>query len=423
MSNPTFDSEPRYTPEEQRQRLANLQKQYSQINSGGSNPILDGLSGLGSAILNAPATQASANAMWGAGLMNRMKPSKGRTIQLGPEFASPTTDDPEYEAMLEAQKAEQTESDAYLSALYSIMGQNTADTSGYNAVLGDIGSQRKKAAKRYQTYSAQISDLFGNLGRKSTTYAQEQAGITEAAATTRSQLAAQNAQRAQSTRDTDATRLKTATEARAALGLGEAASAGAAGDLATQEAEQFLTDQSALGQTTTDTILANEALAKLMSSRQAGGFDLAGQQAQQQLNMSYEDMLASLSGAEAQTKMQRSQAISAGAMSPAEQVSILQAAENYKNARANTGEVVNPADKAGVWLSASPAFAEVGQSLLQRFTPWYVETAGTLSLDPAKNPAFASVLSSFQKTDPEGAQILKDNPALISLLQVYTGLK
>lgn len=303
------------------------------------------------------------------------------------------------------------------------MGQNTADTSGYDAVLGNIGSERKKAAKRYQTYSAQISDLFGNLGRKSATYAQEQAGIGQQSALTRSQLAAQQAQQASQTRSADAARLKAATEARAALGLGEAASAGAAGDIATLRGEQGITDQQALGQTTIDTILANEALAKLVSSRQAGGFDMAGQQAQTELNMSYEDLLSSLSGAEAQTKMQRSQAISAGAMSPSEQVAILQAAENYKNAKANTGEVVNPADKAGVWLSASPDLAPAGQALLAKFTPWFVDEAGNLTGDSAKNPSFTNVLSKFQEFDAEGAQIIKDNPALISLLQVYTGLK
>jgi hypothetical protein len=139
--------------------------------------------------------------------------------------------------------------------------------------------------------------------------------------------------------------------------------------------------------------------------------------------MSYEDLLASLSGAEAQTKMQRSQAVSAGAMSPSEQVAILQAAENYKNAKANTGEVINPADKAGVWLAASPAFAQSGQALLQKFAPWFVDEAGGLTGDAARNPAFTTVLSKFQDFDAEGAQILKDNPALISLLQVYTGLK
>lgn len=418
-----------YTPEEQLQRLSNLQKQYSQINSGRANAFLgDAFSNLGSAIANAPATQAQAQLAWGlpfnanggvenifgSGIPAAADAAWSRSYQaradLGNRLLNPTP-------------VAQEQQDPYLAALYSIMGKNTADTSGYDAALKNIGQQRKQAGKRYQTYSAQISDLFGNLGRKSATYAQEQAGIGQQAAVTRSQLAAQQAQQAGETRSADAARLKAATEARAALGLGESASAGAAGDIATLRAEQGLTDQQAVGQTTIDTILANEALAKLVSSRQAGGFDMAGQQAQQELNMSYEDMLSSLANAEAQTKMQKSQAISAGAMSPSEQVAILQAAENYKNAKAQTGEVINPVDKAGVWLAASPAFAESGKALLQRFAPWFVDKAGSLTGDPAKNPAFTNVLTKFQESDAEGAQILKNNPALISLLQVYTGLK
>ena len=313
--------------------------------------------------------------------------------------------------------------DPYLTALYSIMGMNTADTSGYDAALATIASQRKKTAKRYQTYTAQLSDLFGNLGRKSDTYAQEQTNIGQNAKLLRSQVSAQQTRQAEQTRAADAVRLKTANEARVALGGTEAAIAGAGGDIATQQAETALTDQQALGQTTVDTILANEALAKLMSSNQAAGFDLAGSQAQQQLNTSYEDMLAGLSNAEAQTKIQKSQAISAGAISPSEQVAILQAAQNYKNSLASQGDVVNPADKAGVWLNASPEFKDVGFSLLQEFTPWYTETGGTISMDPTKNATFSATLTAFKKSKPEAAAILDNNPALISLLQIYTGLK
>ena len=421
---------PEYTPEEQLQRLSNLQKQYSQINSGRANDFLgDAFSNLGSAIANVPATQASAQLAWGlpfnvnGGVENIFAPAIPAAANSAWSRSYQARADLENRLLNPAPAAQPAPQDPYLAALYSILGQNTADTSGYDAALRNIGQERNKSKKRYQTYSAQISDLFGNLGRKSATYAQEQAGIGQQSALTRSQLGAQQAQRAGETRSADAARLKAATEARAALGLGESASAGAAGDIATLRGEQGLTDQQAIGQTTIDTILANEALAKLVSSRQAGGFDMAGQQAQAELNMSYEDLLSSLANAETQTKMQKSQAISAGAMSPAEQVSILQAAENYKNAKASTGEVVNPADKAGVWLAASPAFAESGKALLQRFAPWFVDEAGGLTGDPAKNPAFTNVLSKFQDFDAEGAQILKDNPALISLLQVYTGLK
>jgi hypothetical protein len=420
---------PEYTPEEERARLSNLQKAYSQINSGGLNPILDVLSGIGSAIGNAPATQVKANAAWGAALFPDTYGSSNISANkpMDPSQYGSFMNTPGYNAGQAVPRGVvpevQATEDPYLAALYSLMGTNTADTSGYDAALGTIAKQRKQTAKRYQTYTAQLSDLFGNLGRKSATYAQEQAGIGEASALTRSQVAAQQAQQAKRTRSADAKRLQAATEARAALGLGEAASGGAAGDIATLRAEQALTDQQAAGQTTIDTILANEALAKLMSSRQAGGFDLAGQQAQQQLNMSYEDALAALSGQEAQTKIQKSQAISAGAMSPSEQVAILQAAENYKNSLASQGTVVNPADKAGVWLEASPALKEVGYSLLQEFTPWYTETGGSLSMDPTKNATFSAALTAFKKAKPEAAALLDNNPALISLLQVYTGLK
>lgn len=327
--------------------------------------------------------------------------------------------------LMNPQKPAPIPQDPYLSALYSILGQNTADTSGYNAVLGDIGSQRKKATKRYQTYSAQISDLFGNLGRKSATYAQEQAGIGQQAALTRSQLGAQQAQQAGQTRSADAARLKAATEARAALGLGEAASAGAAGDIATLRGEQGITDQQALGQTTIDTILANEALAKLVSSRQAGGFDVAGQQAQQELNMSYEDLLSSLSGAEAQTKMQRSQAISAGAMSPSEQVAILQAAENYKNAKAQTGEVASPEAAITIWKKANPNSAQGVDALLGAFIPWVTKSAPAVDSTTQKAPTFLQLIKAFSadENNAGAVEILNSDPALLSALQTYLNIK
>jgi hypothetical protein len=310
--------------------------------------------------------------------------------------------------------------DPYLTALYSLMGKNTADTSGYDAALGTIANQRKSSAKRYQTYSAQISDLFGNLGRKSDTFAQEQAGIGQQSAITRSQLAAQQASQAEQTRTADAARLKAATEARSALGLGEAASAGAAGDIATLRGEQALTDQQAVGQTTIDTILANEALAKLMSSRQAGGFDLAGQQAQQQLNMSYEDMLNSLANAEAQTKIQKSQAISAGAMSPSEQIAILQAAKNYTDAQANSGTGTDPAT---VWMTANPNSAGNAQALLSSFVPWFTSAAPSVDTSTGKTPTLSQMVNAYSKAHPEGANIIAQDPTLYNLIQVYTGLK
>lgn len=436
MSSPTYGSDPVYTPEEQRRRLSDLQKAYGQINTGGVDSFfndaaanipnallqnavtlpLGGLKGPILGLLNSPYSNIISGALGSRG-------NKPKSTKLGPEYLSPTQDDPAYEAQLNAGKnTEQDLIEARQKLLLSFL-QNTADTSGYNAVLGDIASQRKQAAKRYQTYSAQISDLFGNLGRKSSTYAQEQAGIASSSAVTRAQLAAQNAQRAQATRDTDAARLKAATEARAALGLDEAASAGAAGDLATQEAEQFLTDQAALGQTTVDTILANEALAKLMSSRQAAGFDLAGQQAQQQLNMSYEDLLASLAGAEAQTKMQRSQAISAGAPTVSEQLAILNADENYRQALANEGNVDTPEAAVTVWKKANPNASAAADRLLATFIPWVTTQAPDTIGETGKAPNLIQLVNAYSKLHPQGAKILQSDPTLLSLLSTYTGLK
>lgn len=310
--------------------------------------------------------------------------------------------------------------DPYLTALYEIMGSNSANTSGYDSVLSDLAGQKKSAAKRYQTYTAQISDLFGNLGRKSDTYAQEQAGIANSASATRSQLAAQQMKQAEATRMADATRLKTANEARTALGLTEAAAASAGGDFATQQSEGALKDQGALGQTTIDTILANEALAKLVSSRQAGGFDMAGQQAQSQLNMSYEDLLASLSGQEAQTKLQKSQALSAGAVSPSEKVSILNAAQNYQNAQANTG---GNSDPATTWINANPNSATGATQLLQSFIPWFTTKAPGVNNDTGKTPTLSQMINAYTKDNPDGSDVISSDPALYNLLQVYTGLK
>ncbi len=443
---------PEYTPEEERDRLSNLQRQYSQINSGGFNPDFNDLSsrlaaGIGRANTNiafgplgflVPNLATSPEAGILTRLLTQQKPDNkvsgsnmGRTAYeypigpgIGPKGEKWLTQGfPSYEAYLAAQPAPQIPEDPYLSALYSILGQNTADTSGYDAALTDINKQRTQSKKRYQTYSAQISDLFGNLGRKSATYAQDQAGIRQQSEITRSQLAAQQAQQVNQTRSADASRLQAATEARAALGLGESASAGAAGDIATLRGEQGITDQQAMGQTTMDTILANEALAKLVSSRQAGGFDMAGQQAQAELNMSYEDLLASLSSAEAQTKMQRSQAVSAGAMSPSEQVAILQAAENYKNEKAKAPTVDSPEAAITIWKKANPNSADRVDALLGAFIPWITtEAPNTIE---GKEPTFLQLVNAFTDNEDNAAavEILNSDPALLSALQTYLNIK
>lgn len=438
MPTPQPNPEPTYTPDEERQRI-NALRNYWKSNSSGwspfpamgaaspelsnrvgySFPYGGGATTDGSWALNKynigskPVTveQILAGLQTNPRMMDT--PSQSFLNNLPPQIpAVITRDDPG--AIAAAQ-----EQDARLALLQSML-QNRADVSGYDAILGDIGKQRKQASKRYQTYSAQISDLFGNLGRKSSTYAEEQAAIGESAAATRAQLAAQQTQRTQATREAEAIRLKTANEAAAALGLGEAAAVGAGGDIVTKQTEAALTDQQALGQTTIDTILANEAIAKLMSSRQAGGFDIAGQQAQQQLNMSYEDLLSALGGQEAQTKMQRSQAISAGAPSVSEQLAVMNATENYMNAQANTGTSGDPAT---TWMRVNPASAGQANRLLATFIPWVTTKAPSVNKETGKTPTLMQLINAYTADHPQGAKILQSDPALYSLLQAYTGLK
>lgn len=441
MSMPSYGSDPVYTPEEQRKRLAQLQNQYSQINTGGiDNFFNDAATNFGGSLLKTGATvpfgpfggivsslAGTDQGKLATGALAALINKKINPPYVPPVIpASPTSDDPVYEAQLFAQRAADAEMQRQITegnAFYNSLLGNTADTSGYDAALRNLGQERNKSKKRYQTYSAQISDLFGNLGRKSATYAQEQAGIGQQSAITRSQLAAQQAQQVGQTRSADAARLKAATEARAALGLGESASAGAAGDIATLRAEQGITDQQALGQTTIDTILANEALAKLVSSRQAGGFDMAGQQAQSELNMSYEDLLASLANAEAQTQMQRSQAISAGAASVADKLAVENARQNYFKGLASEGNVDSPEAAVTVWKKTNPNSAAAADRLLATFIPWVTSSAPNTINDTGKAPTFLQLVNAYSEAHPEGSKVLQSDPALLSLLQTYTGIK
>jgi hypothetical protein len=438
MPTPQPNPEPTYTPEEERKRIQALQN-YWQNNTSGWSPLsmiggapnvdLSNRTGYGFPYGAAPQDQSWVGQRYGVGNQPATLESIIANLQRNPRLMDTPSQDflnqlsPNIPAVVTRSDPgaiqQQAQQDATLTLLQSMLG-NRADVSGFDAILGDIANQRKQASKRYQTYSAQISDLFGNLGRKSTTYAEEQAAIGESAAATRSQLAAQQAQRTQSTREADALRLKTANEARAALGGQDFAAATAGGDIVTQQTEQALTDQAALGQTTIDTILANEALAKLMSSRQAGGFDIAGQQAQQQLNMSYEDLLSALGGQEAQTKMQRSQAISAGAPSVSEQLAVMNATQNFINAQANTGTSSDPAT---VWMQANPASAAQANRLLSTFIPWVTSEAPSVDPNTGKTPTLLQLVNAYSKKHPQGAKILQSDPALYSLIQAYTGLK
>ena len=451
MSSPSYDSDPVYTPEEQRQRLARLQKEYSQINSREPNPFLDGLSRFGSTFTNG---LNSYQGLPGSSLIGNLlirgrntDPLTGMSIPTPAQlqqFAKTNVQNRMNQAaanqsrdagILQRQEKELLASQAIAqenaaaaelqrqidqgNAFYNSMLGNTADTSGYDAALRNIGKERNKSKKRYQTYSAQISDLFGNLGRKSTAYAEEQANISQQSEITRSQMAAQQAQQAQRTREADATRLKAANEARVALGGSVAES-----DLATQESEMALTDQQALGQTTMDTILANEALAKLVSSRQAGGFDMAGQQAQTELNMSYEDLLSSLANAEAQTQMQRSQAISAGAPSPSDRLAVENARLNYFKGLASEGSVDSPEAAVTVWKKANPNSAQGADLLLGSFIPW-ITTSAPAENATGKEPSFLDLINAYTTAEgnEEGAAILQSDPALYNLLQTYLNIK
>jgi hypothetical protein len=150
---------------------------------------------------------------------------------------------------------------------------------------------------------------------------------------------------------------------------------------------------------------------------------MAGQQAQAELNMSYEDLLSSLANAEAQTQMQRSQAVSAGAMSPSEQVAILQAAENYKNAKAQTGEVASPEAAITVWKKANPNSAQGVDALLGAFIPWVTKSAPNTV--EGKTPTFLQLVKAFSEDENNATavEILNSDPALLSALQTYLNIK
>lgn len=309
--------------------------------------------------------------------------------------------------------------DPYLKALYSSLGGG-ADTSGYDRALKQTADERKRMQKRYNTYSAQISDVFGNLSRK--TLPEMLTATAQSSEAIRAQEAAQQAKYAQDTRSSEQARLDAANAARAGLGLEGSAQAGATGDLVTQTTEAGLADKAGMDAATLQTILTNEAIAKGDINRQISGLGYAQDEALRKLSLSREDALAALAAQEAQIQTQRSQAITAAQPSTAEQLAVIQAAEDYKQnvLKANSGAT----DPASQWLEANPDYKKPAQALIASFLPWfYSADAPAVNKQTQKTPTFDQYLQEFAATNPQGAQLLANNPPLRDFLKTYLSTK
>ena len=309
--------------------------------------------------------------------------------------------------------------DPYLKALYSTLGGG-ANTSGYDAALKQTSDERKRMQKRYNTYSAQISDVFGNLSRK--TLPELLTSTAQSSEAIRAQEAAQQAKYAQDTRSTEQARLDAANAARAGLGLEGSAQAGATGDIVTQTTEAGLADKAGMDAATLQTILTNEAIAKGDINRQIAGLGYGQEEAQRKLSLSREDALAALAAQEAQIQTQRSQAISAAQPSTSEQLAVMQAAEDYKQnvLKANGGAT----DPASQWLEANPDYKKPAQALVASFLPWfYSADAPSVNEGTQKTPTLDQYLQAFAKSNPQGAQLLANNPPLRDFLKTYLSTK
>jgi hypothetical protein len=307
--------------------------------------------------------------------------------------------------------------DPYLRALYSTLGGG-ANTSGYDTALQQTAAERKRIQQRYNTYSAQISDIFGNLSRK--VLPEFLTGITQSSEAVRGQQAAQAAKYAQETRTAEQARLDAANAARANLGLGDTAAAAAGGDIVTQSVEAGLADKAAMDAATLQTILANEAIAKGDINRQIAGLGYGEQEALRKLGASREDVLAALAAQEAQIQAQKSQAISAGQPSTSERLAVLQAAEEYKASKMGNNVGSDPASQ---WLAANPAQSTAAKNLLGSFLPWFYNTAPAVEPTSGKVPTVDQYLQLFTKADPTGAAILQQNPALRDFIKAYLSTK
>jgi hypothetical protein len=309
--------------------------------------------------------------------------------------------------------------DPYLKALYASLGGG-ADTSGYDRALKQTSDERKRMQQRYNTYSAQISDVFGNLSRK--TLPEMLTATAQSSEAIRGQQAAQQAQYAQETRSAEQARLNAANAARQGLGLEGSAEAGATGDLVTQTTEAGLADKAGMDAATLQTILTNEATAKGDINRQISGLGIAQDQAMSTLNMSREDALAALAAQQAQIETQRSQAITAAQPSTAERLAVIQAAEDYKNSKlsANGNGSTDPASQ---WIAANPNFQQPAQELLASFLPWFYNSAPAVEQQTGKTPTFDQYLQSYAKADPAGAALLSSNPPLRDFLKAYLSTK
>lgn len=317
--------------------------------------------------------------------------------------------------------------DPYLASLYSLLGQTSGgsspDLSGYNAALSANAQERKRMNKRYNTYNAQIGDIFGNLTRKSEALPAE---ITAASEMTRAQTGAQQQQYANQTRSVEDARLAAANAARQGLGLDTLAAQGAGGDAVTAQSEAGLQDKAALGQTTIDTILANEAAAKQQAALQTAGYGTAEASAKNQLSTSLENALAALKAQDVQTKIARGQAASTatGPSGPSlsDQMNILNAAQAYKEKQAG-GTTTASTEPATKWFQENPNLQNSGTKFLGAFLPWFNSDAPTVSVSGKGTPTIQEYIQAFKKVNPHAAQLFTNHPQLRQLLSTTLNLK
>lgn len=308
--------------------------------------------------------------------------------------------------------------DPYLKALYATLNGGGVNTSGYDQALQQNAAERKRLQQRYNTYSAQISDVFGNLSRK--TLPEILLGATQSSEAIRAQEAARQGQYATQTRSAEQARLEAANAARANLGLSDAAAAGAAGDLVTQTTEAGLADKAGMDAATLQTILANEAIAKGDINRQIASLGYGQQEALSKLGMSREDALAALAQQQAQIQAQKSQAISAGQPSSAEKLAVINAAEAYKQSVLGANAGSDPASK---WLASNPSQAAAAKTLLGAFLPWFYNSAPTTVKETGKTPTLDQYIQMFVQASPEGGKLITSNPPLRDFLKSYLSTK
>jgi hypothetical protein len=273
------------------------------------------------------------------------------------------------------------QSDPYLDFLQSLFdqaGQSSGpNLSGYDSALADLETEKTRVSDRYKKYSGQISDIYGTL--TGITQA-DIANIKPAGESVRSTLSAQEAERAEATRASDAARLAAATEARAALGLGDLAGEYAEGDIATEQSEGMITDSEAQRSAAENTLLANEAIAQQAGQNRITGYGLQQEQSAKQLQTSLEDVLAQIAAQQSQIKMQRAQAAGSGrGPDIGAQLQIMDRIQQYNNPQV-PGEPT-PLDIFG----ARTGQGTVGRQAADTFAEWISNTENYEAIPAVRN--------------------------------------